>query len=58
MAVKFSHETTITVSLALVLLGGIFYLGMKVQKIDSVDSRLANLEQSWYSFLESKLTKK
>lgn len=53
-----NHETKITIALALVLLAGMFYLGVKVQTLDSVDDRLAKLEDSWYRFLESKLTKK
>ena len=53
-----NRETTITISLALVLLAGMFYLGVKVQTLDSMDKRLANLEQSWTRFLESKLSLK
>lgn len=58
MGGSINHDTKITIAFALVLLAGMFYLGMKVQKIDSVDDRLANLENSWYTFLESKLTRK
>ena len=58
MIEKITTNTKISISLALTLLAGMFYLGVKVQTLESMDKRLANLEQGWYRFLESKLTKK
>lgn len=41
---SFSHESKITVALVIVLLGGAMMLGIQIQKINSLDDRVARIE--------------